>query len=1395
MESPVTIDDMRSSEAVQLEACPSDSPSLKKMENVPGKEGIYASLDQFNEGRIIVHDLGLTLLPGSQIQTKGEHHVEAAAPSEQDVARGEEQGNGAVHDASRTAGESQRTFVLATGINVQPGDLARRSVRGHAVLGRHALKRKGRNGRKGTAGTPHSSEEDDESLTDDENARRGANWISKKMLSHKKRRITRDVTSSAGAVGSSNSQVLTRRMRVCRDESLVQRSALPGIVKGTQLAADRNARKSAACMPALQPPTFPLASSRQSRSASFYVSDSSTDSEVSTSTTDSGLEIYAGTQRVTVAQKTSLIPKLQPKTYSGPTGNCSRSPIVEDLQNYSHQVSLAATGSESRYRGDHPRPALAKALGPALLTLYSVSAASKLQRPSHSARGLNSCSSPNLEQSQNCSHNLTNLIRETSSSSQLSKYTRALLTAKHRSVFRPPSPAVDSNKSESSGTAKVYCHRRRAYSTSDIPTTKEACRTPLSSRLSKASASATSTSSTDRSFGKSNSSSFRPQARLTSSAMSFNYGYSDEVQGSANPYAVTDSTLDASFIPATSAYEMTPLPSGLNTNTPLHTGVYPHSNPEYGNASWSGNVSLRHNPYHNTLERSTPTVFPNEESNRSSLIPSLRHDPYHNTFENSTPTGFSNEESNRPTLIPSGSGTRRSGGQIGVANTDRIWPQPLNQNDTANVSTRADFTFNGSSFLPQDSPAIGNRRFTAESNIPCTGPIWSPPNNRSDIACNSNRAQFLNDQFSACSQVPPAFGNPRSTGQFEPPVANPPWPQPLNQTRIIDSSTGAGFPNSGLSFPSHNSPAFANRQITRQTDIQATDYMRQQHYGQNRMGNNSSHAEFPGHDLSFHSLANPAIDDRRLSRKINISAANSMRSQPYDQNVLVQPFASRDAAYHFGNPYNAQPPYAAGGHMSRSSSSGYGSSSLPQTPFTPGIVSHHSQDGRPTYHSSNSNLHYPTQPSPADTTSALHNPMGTRSSYSEFIPYSDTTTSIATDAGAHQMSPPSQGPQVRMTTRTQSQTVPQVDAAIGQICANIVSRQSDDEDICKYVLGFVKSFPLPGEDPQPTEKLLSQAMTARLDGMRAHAKSYKSKLNSSQQRFKREVAKKDQEILQKSQEIDRLQQKNEILEDFRRRHPLPQPKPAAAVIDDHLGRMEAAVAGNAQVAVDLTGENAAPAPAVTNEREPDWLTGFNPRAKNPRLSVHGEPTPHEQRLLSGPQLGHSQAAANAAPPAPVNSGSGRGRSEAVGKKEALLAARKAKYKALNEKRAAEKAGEERRKAGEEEEQRAAEEAAKAQEGAEQRAREWEEWEETAGAAFEDLLSGRGDGEVDAAVESGGKEGGEDLLAADLDEAYARALEAEEAAARGDMEAEEEAEVDVTTQGPADEEEEEESEEE
>lgn len=1305
------------------------------MENVAGKEGIYASSDQFNESRVIVHDLGLTLLPGSQIQTKGEHQVEAAAPSEQNVACGEEQGNGAVHDASKTAGETQRTFGLATGINVQPGDLAGRSVRGHAVLGRHTLKRKGRNGRKGTAETTHISEEDDESLLDDEDAGPGANWTSKEVLSRdKRRRITRDVTSSAGAVESSDSRVLSRMKSVPRDGSLFQRSALRGIVKGTQLAANRNARKFAACMPALQPPTLPLASSRQSRSTSFYVSDSITDSEDSTSASESGPKIYAGIQRVAVAQKTSFIPKSLPKRYFRPTGSCSRSPVVEDRQIYSHQVISASTGSERRYRSHHPRPALVEALGPADSTLYPVSAASRLQRPSHSARALNSASNPDLEQFQNRSHNLTNLVRETSSISQSSSYTRAFLKAEHRSVFRPPLSAVYSKRSESSGTAKLYFHRRRAYSASDIPTTKEACRTPLSSRLRKTSAITTSTSSTDRSFGKGNSSSLRLRARSTSSAMSFNHGYSDEVQGSANPYAATDSTLDTNLIPAGSAYELTPMPSVINTLTPLHTRVYPHSDTEYGNASWSGNESLRHNRFHNAFDSSTHAEFPNEESNRPSLTSSV-------------------------------TGTQRFGGQIGVPGIDRIWPQPLNQNVTADNSTRANLTFNESSFLPQGSPATGNRRFTTETNIPYNGLIWSTPHNQTDNAGNYNRAEFLNDQFSIRSQDPSAFGNPRSTGQFEPPVAGSPWRQPFNQTRVIDSSAGAGFSNSGFCFPSLGSPAIANRPITRQPDIQATDSMLSQPYGQNLIADSSSHAELQGDDLSFPTLDTPAISDRRFARKIDIPAANSMWSQPHGQNLLVQPVASMDAAYHFGNPVNAQPPYASGIQMSRSSSSGYGSSSLPQTPFTPGIVSHQSQHERPTYDSSNTQLRYPTQPLQVDTTTALYMPTGTRASFSEFVPYSYTATSIGTGTSADPMSPPSQIPLVPMTSRTQSQTVPQVDAAIGEICANIVSRQSSNEDICKYVLGFVRSFPLPGEEPQPVEKLTAQAMTVRLDGMRAHAKSYKAKLHSSLQRFKREVAGKDREILQQSQEIDRLQQKNEILEDFRRRHPLPGPRPAAAVIGDHLGRTQTTVPGNAQGAVDLTGENTAPAPAVTNKRNVAWVTGYNPLAKNPRLSVHGEPTPHEQYLLGG------QAAANAAPPAPVNSGSGRGQSEVGRKREAVLVVRRAKYTALNEKRAAEKAAEkaeeERRKAGEEEEQRAVEEPAKAQEGADRRAREWEEWEKTERRAFEDLFSGRSEGEAAAAAASGEVE----------------------------MEVEEEAEVDVTTQGPAEEEEEEQEEEE
>ncbi|KAI4132153.1 MAG: hypothetical protein LQ347_002683 [Umbilicaria vellea] len=493
------------------------------MENVQGKEGIYASSDQFNEGRVTVHDLGLTLLPGSQIETKGEHQVEAAAPCEQNVVCGEEQENGAVPDASTTAGEAQRTFGLATGINVQPGDLAARSVRLHAVLGRHTLKRKGHNGRKGTAETTHSSEEDDESL-ENKKARPGANWTSKRvLLPQKRRRITRDVTSSAGVVESSDSQVLSRMKSASRVGSLFQRSALSGIVTGTQLAANRNARKSAACMPALQPLTLPLASSRQSKSTSFYVSDSITDSEDTTSTSEPELKIYAEIQRVALAQKTSRIFKSQPERYFRPTGSFSRSPIVEDRQIYSHQVNSAITGSERRYRNHHPRPALVKALDPADPTLCRVSAASRLQRPSHSARGLNSASNPSLEQFQNRSPNLTNLARETSSASQ--------------------------------------SLRRRAYSTSDIPTTKEACRTPLSSRLRKASGITTSTSSTDISFGKGNSTFLRPRARSTSSAMSFNHGYSDEFQGSANPYAVTDSTLDTNLVPPGSAYELTPLTS------------------------------------------------------------------------------------------------------------------------------------------------------------------------------------------------------------------------------------------------------------------------------------------------------------------------------------------------------------------------------------------------------------------------------------------------------------------------------------------------------------------------------------------------------------------------------------------------------------------------------------------------------------------------------------------------------------------------------------------------------------------------------------------------------------------------------------------------------------------
>ena len=1144
------------------------------METAEGKEGIYASLDQFNKGRINVHDLGLTLLPGSQIQTEGGHELEAVSSSGQNGASEIGQESRAGQGVSRTAAAVQRTLSLAPRRNVQPGDLAGTNVRSCAVPGGNASKRK-RGGRRSATDTTCSSQDDDEDFGDDENEDRGANRTSMKVLRPpKKRRSTSGVASGAVAVSQGDCQMLLRMNGNPRSDSFDKRQSLLSVVTGTPSSANRNAQRSAGITPAPQPPALPLASSRAGRNASCYASDRLPDSNISTSTSESGLKIQTARQRPAVAQKTLFLYKSRPLANLEHGESFSRSPAVGDRQNCSHQVHSVAKGSEDWYRSNRSRSAPAEALAKADPAPYSASAASRQQRSSYStARGLNFSSNPDLEQSPSRDQNPVYPDPEVASPSELPRNAQVLAGGRYCSAFGPSFSAVHSHRNESNGSVKLYSRRRRAYSTSDVPQTtpNEACHVTLFSRSSMPNAGfipifGSSGYTAQRSFKNNSSSSLRPRTRSTSennnasslrprarstsrddyssflrprahstsSAMHSIYRYGDKPQDIINQFAATENTFDANFKPIASANERTLLPSTANENNLFNREGYPNG-VGYSNSAQSGNDSIYANPFHDTFDNSTCAEFPNTEGYPNGV-----------GYSNSTQSG-----------------------------NDSFYANPFH-----------------------------------------------------DTFDNSTRAEFPNTE-----------GYPNGVG--------------------YSNSTQSG-----------NDSIYAN-------SLHDTF-------------DNSTRAEIPNNQLSL-----PAISKQRFTLQTETPVASSMWSRQDKGHLTVQPIANMDAAYHLGKQSTAWSPYAFGNQMSRTSSSGYGSSCSPHTPFTPDIASYRSQGDHSVFNSSNPQLPYSAQPLSLDTTATSH----------------------------------------------------------------------------KLI-------------PQTAEALLHQEQASRIHDLRVHSDGYKSKCDSLNKKVKgwltvnettgktrgqevkeelahlrKEVAKKDREILLQKQQIDQWREKNEKLEELLKMRPLPQPKPAAAVIDDQRRRTgslgsDVSLSSTPQVTIDLTGEDttSAPAPAVTTKRKTGyWLTGYNPLGKRPRLSLHGAPTPHEQHLLSGSQPEQHQPAASAASSASGTPGStGADLSDKQRKKDAANAARRAKRQTMNAKRAAQKAAETTRQAAETT-RLAAEKRKREDEEAEQRARREEQRRKECARE-----------EVDAHGESDAEGSVGDLLAADLDEALAREAEADAA---------------------------------
>ena len=589
--------DLRPSEAVQLDqvqSCPMASLSFKKMESAQGKEGIYASLNKSNKGRITVHDLGLTLLPGSQIQTEGEHDLEAANSSNQYGGNGEEQGMRVARGASRAAGEENDASVSAIWQSVQPEGLAGESkAEDPVVFGMNSSKRKGGVGIDASTESSSSSQDDVDALGDDENEERSAHWTAPKLSQpHKRRRLTEDVALEAGAWGSGGHQMLFRARSNVRDKSLLSGSLQVGIVSGRDLLAVHGVAWKPPCLPTSpQPPKSVLASTRQGRSASVYVIGDST------SGSEPGFNVHTTCPGATVAQKALHLRISRSQAYLKSAQSSLHPLIAQYRQKYSHQAYGSATSSERRCRSRRPRLASAESPTTSNPDICSLHATSRLRRPSRlNFRGLSSFSKPGPKQKLNRQSYPSLPDQEIFPTSQSPNNVQAVIKTLHRSTLRSPSFAVRPSRSKSNGSAELPPYRQRAYSMSDITWIREACGATLPFEPLKASATTAVKVLSDRSFRSSNSSSPMSRTRSASAAMPCGYEYIDESSRSPNPYAGIGSSFEPVLNAMGSGLHETPPASFANANAPLYSEALPSDLAEYPNAS-CGSQSGYNSPY------------------------------------------------------------------------------------------------------------------------------------------------------------------------------------------------------------------------------------------------------------------------------------------------------------------------------------------------------------------------------------------------------------------------------------------------------------------------------------------------------------------------------------------------------------------------------------------------------------------------------------------------------------------------------------------------------------------------------------------------------------------------------------------------------------------------------
>ncbi|MCJ1298136.1 hypothetical protein MMC08_000925 [Hypocenomyce scalaris] len=559
------------------------SLSFKKMESAKGEEGIYASLNKSNKGKITVHDLGLTLLPGSQIQTECEHDLEAAISSKQYGGNGEEQGMRAARGASRAAGEGNDASVSAKWQSVQPEGLAGEfKAEDPVCFGMNSSKRKG--GVKIDASTESnsSSQDDVDGLGDDENEERSAHWTARKLSQpHERRRLTEDVALGAGAWGSGGHQMLFRARSNVKDKSLLSGSLQVGIVSGRDhLALHRVAWKPPYLPTSPQPPKSALASTYQARSASIYVIGDST------SGSEPDFEVHTTCPGATVAQKALHLCNSPPRAYFKSAQSSFHRLIAQYRQKYGHQAYGPATSAERRCRSRRPRLASAESPTTSNPDICSLHATSRLRRPSRlNFRGLSSPSKPGPEQKLNRQSFPSLPDQEIFPASQAPNNVQAVTKTLHRSTLRSPSFAVRPSSSKSNGSAELPPYRQRAYSMSDITWIRAACGATLPFEPLKASATTVVKALSDRSFISSNSSSPMSRTRSTSSAMPCGYEYIDESSRNLNPYAGIGSSFGPASSPMGSGLHETPPASFANANAPLYPEALPSDIAKYPNAS------------------------------------------------------------------------------------------------------------------------------------------------------------------------------------------------------------------------------------------------------------------------------------------------------------------------------------------------------------------------------------------------------------------------------------------------------------------------------------------------------------------------------------------------------------------------------------------------------------------------------------------------------------------------------------------------------------------------------------------------------------------------------------------------------------------------------------------